>query len=67
VKKAACEIGKRGRKKFHEKGAFMYVCSNPKCKKRIESLDTKFTRCPYCGYRVLYKIREPVAREVSTD
>ncbi len=43
----------------------MYACS--KCKKKIEKLDTKFTRCPYCGNRVLYKTREPVARDVSTD
>ncbi len=45
----------------------MYVCSNPKCKKTIERFDTKFIRCPHCGHRVLYKKREPVAREVSTD
>ncbi|VVB99992.1 DNA-directed RNA polymerase subunit P [uncultured archaeon] len=43
----------------------MYVCS--KCKKDIASLDTKFTRCPYCGHRILYKKREPVAKEVTTD
>jgi len=43
----------------------MYSC--PKCKKKIESLDTKSTRCPHCAHRVLYKVREPLAREVSTD
>ncbi len=43
----------------------MYVC--PTCKKDINSLDTKFTRCPHCGYKILYKKREPVSREVSTD
>ncbi|MCX6770102.1 MAG: DNA-directed RNA polymerase subunit P [Candidatus Micrarchaeota archaeon] len=43
----------------------MYAC--PKCKKRIENLEAKTTRCPYCANRVIYKIREPVAREVSTD
>lgn len=43
----------------------MYAC--PKCKKRIESLDTKGIRFPYCAHRVLYKVREPVAREVPTD
>lgn len=45
----------------------MYVCINQKCKKKIDKLDTKFTRCPYCGHRVLCKVRQPVAREVSTD
>lgn len=45
----------------------MYVCSNPKCAKRIDSIDTKFIRCPHCGHRVLYKSRQPLARDVSTD
>ncbi|MCX8197904.1 MAG: DNA-directed RNA polymerase subunit P [Candidatus Micrarchaeota archaeon] len=45
----------------------MYICSNRKCNKKIESLDSKFTRCPHCGHRVLYKVRQPIAREVSTD
>ena len=43
----------------------MYRCA--KCKKDVKTLDTKFTRCPHCGNRVLFKDREPVAREVSTD
>ncbi len=43
----------------------MYSC--PKCKKKIASIDGKFTRCPHCGNRVMFKDREPVAREVSTD
>jgi DNA-directed RNA polymerase subunit RPC12/RpoP len=43
----------------------MYSC--PKCKKKMPSIDGKFTRCPHCGNRVLFKDREPVAREVSTD
>ena len=43
----------------------MYVC--PKCKKKIEHVETKSVRCPYCANRVLYKAREPVAREVPTD
>ncbi len=43
----------------------MYRCG--KSKKEIKSLDTKFTRCPHCGWRVLYKARLPIAKDVSTD
>jgi DNA-directed RNA polymerase subunit RPC12/RpoP len=43
----------------------MYKCG--KCKKIIKSLDEKFVRCPECGYRILFKERPPVAKEVSTD
>ncbi len=43
----------------------MYRCG--KCKKEIKSVDTKFTRCPHCGWRILYKGRLPIAKEVGTD
>jgi len=43
----------------------MYVCW--KCNKDVKKLETKFVCCPYCGCRVLFKKREPVAKEVSTD
>jgi len=43
----------------------MYMCG--KCGKDIKMLDPKFTRCPYCGNRTLYKKRGAVAREISTD
>ncbi|VVB57989.1 DNA-directed RNA polymerase subunit P [Candidatus Anstonella stagnisolia] len=43
----------------------MYTCA--KCKKEIQKLDTKFTRCPSCGHRILYKQRQPIAKDVSTD
>jgi len=43
----------------------MYICQ--KCKKDIKELDSKFVRCPYCGWRVLYKGRVPVAKEVKTN
>ena len=42
----------------------MYRCG--KCKKEIKTLDAKFVRCPYCGWRILYKGRQPVARELET-
>ena len=45
----------------------MYVCPNPKCKKHIKGLETKFVRCPHCGSRILYKDRQPVAKEIKTD
>ncbi|PIT84255.1 DNA-directed RNA polymerase subunit P [Candidatus Micrarchaeota archaeon CG10_big_fil_rev_8_21_14_0_10_45_29] len=43
----------------------MYTCS--KCKKETQVLEAKFTRCQYCGCRELYKTRQPIAKEVSTD
>jgi len=43
----------------------MYKCS--KCRKSIKQLDEIFVRCPYCGNRVLFKERPPVARDVSSD
>jgi len=43
----------------------MYVCA--KCKKEVEQLEPKFTRCPFCGSRQVYKMRQPIAKEVSTD
>ncbi|MCD6549418.1 DNA-directed RNA polymerase subunit P [Candidatus Micrarchaeota archaeon] len=43
----------------------MYVCG--KCGRTIKSLDEHFVRCPYCGHRIIYKVRAPVAREISTD
>ena len=39
----------------------MYICS--KCKKKVESIDGKFTRCPHCGHRILFKDREPEHRK----
>lgn len=43
----------------------MYRCL--KCKKSIKQLDEVFVRCPYCGCRVLFKERPPVAKDVKTD
>jgi DNA-directed RNA polymerase subunit RPC12/RpoP len=43
----------------------MYRCS--KCRQSIKELDEIFVRCPYCGNRVLFKERPPVAKEVSSD
>lgn len=43
----------------------MYKCA--KCKKEIKALEAKFTRCPSCGWRVVFKARQPIAKEVGTD
>ncbi|MFH1306246.1 MAG: DNA-directed RNA polymerase subunit P [Candidatus Micrarchaeota archaeon] len=43
----------------------MYMCA--KCKKEINELETKFTRCPYCGCREVHKTRQPIAKDVDTD
>jgi len=37
------------------------------CLNTAASIDGKFTRCPHCGHRILFKDREPVARDVKTD
>jgi len=39
----------------------MYRCI--KCKKIITKLDDKI-RCPYCGYRIVAKIRPEVVKRV---
>ena len=44
----------------------MYICG--RCGKEVKNIEEgKFVRCPYCGYRIVYKTRAPLAREVSTD
>ncbi len=41
-----------------------YICS--KCGKKIKAFDG-FTRCTYCGNRVLIKERPNIAKEIPTD
>ncbi len=41
----------------------MYVC--PKCKRVFDRIPEGAVRCPYCGYRVLFKAREPVVKVVK--
>lgn len=41
-----------------------YVCS--KCGKKTKEI-TGFTRCIFCGNRILIKERPNIAREVTTD
>lgn len=41
-----------------------YKCGD--CGKILENLDlTMPVRCPYCGYRVMFKHRQPIAKKVS--
>ena len=39
----------------------MYVCF--KCGKKIK--DVSVIRCPYCGFRLLFKERSPVVKTVK--
>ncbi len=41
-----------------------YVCA--KCGKKVKIVDN-FTRCTYCGARILLKERPNLAKEVPTD
>ncbi|MFH0817138.1 MAG: DNA-directed RNA polymerase subunit P [Candidatus Micrarchaeota archaeon] len=43
----------------------MYHCW--KCRKEVKELDPVFVRCPYCGCRVLFKQRQPIARDVKAE
>ncbi|HII53686.1 DNA-directed RNA polymerase subunit P [Candidatus Micrarchaeota archaeon CG08_land_8_20_14_0_20_49_17] len=43
----------------------MYICMQ--CNNEMKSLEEKFVRCSYCGCRILFKKRPPLAKEVSTD
>jgi len=41
----------------------VYLCWE--CKKEIKDLEAlKVVRCPFCSSRILFKKREPIAREV---
>jgi DNA-directed RNA polymerase subunit RPC12/RpoP len=41
-----------------------YVCS--KCGKKMKTIDN-YTRCTFCGARILLKERPNLSKEVSTD
>ena len=42
----------------------MYECGG--CGRVMEKIDLSLPiRCPYCGYRVLYKQRLPLAKQVK--
>lgn len=41
----------------------MYRCG--KCNQTFEKLQDNLVRCPKCAYKVLYKVREPVVKEIK--
>ncbi len=45
-----------------------YKCG--RCGKTFEAEELKLIpsiMCPYCGYRVIYKVRPPVAKKVKAE
>ena len=41
----------------------MYKCL--KCQKEFDDLPKGLIRCPNCAYRILAKVRPPVAKEIK--
>ena len=47
-----------------EEGILMtYRCGN--CDRTFEKIEATGIRCPYCGYRILFKVRPDVVRKVK--
>ncbi len=42
-----------------------YRCG--KCGTTVKSVEEGMVRCPSCGYRIIYKTREPVAKTIKAD
>jgi DNA-directed RNA polymerase subunit RPC12/RpoP len=42
-----------------------YRCA--KCGTEVTNVSEGLVRCPSCGHRILYKTRDPIAKEVKTD
>ncbi|KUO41963.1 MAG: DNA-directed RNA polymerase subunit P [Hadesarchaea archaeon YNP_N21] len=40
-----------------------YRCGN--CDRTFEKIEATGIRCPYCGYRILFKVRPDVVRKVK--
>ncbi len=40
----------------------MYVCAA--CGKEVKEIG-EIVRCPFCGYRILYKARQPIGKRVK--
>lgn len=41
----------------------MYRCSG--CNKKLEKIEQGSTKCPFCGSRILFKMRPEVVRKVK--
>jgi len=42
-----------------------YRCA--KCRTEVQSVPEGLVRCPSCGHRIMYKLRDPLSKEVKTD
>lgn len=42
-----------------------YKCA--KCGTEVQNVYEGLVRCPSCGYRILYKLREPISKTVKAD
>jgi len=42
-----------------------YRCA--KCGTEVNNVSEGLVRCPSCGHRILYKTREPIAKEIKSD
>ncbi|MCD6248089.1 MAG: DNA-directed RNA polymerase subunit P [Hadesarchaea archaeon] len=40
----------------------MYRCGN--CKRNLKKVESR-AKCPYCGYRILYKVRPKIVKTVK--
>jgi len=38
-----------------------------KCGVQVQSIEEGLIRCPSCGYRILYKLRDPLAKTVKVE
>ncbi len=41
----------------------VYKCA--KCGEKITNIEAGMIRCPACANKILYKVREPVAKDVQ--
>jgi DNA-directed RNA polymerase subunit RPC12/RpoP len=42
-----------------------YKCG--KCGTPVSSIEEGMVRCPSCGFRIIYKTRDPIAKTVKVD
>jgi len=42
-----------------------YKCA--KCGTELNNITEGLIRCPSCGYRIIYKTREPTSKKVKVD
>ncbi|HLC45775.1 MAG TPA: DNA-directed RNA polymerase subunit P [archaeon] len=41
----------------------MYIC--PHCREKVGELPEGRVRCPHCGYRLLFKERPPIVKQLK--